>query len=731
MSSIIPKINIGKPRGRDKLDLSFDCSTTANMGHIQPIMCREMVPNETFKVKVNSLVRLASMPLPTFGRMSMRIHHCYVPYHDLWEPFDCMLSGQHYSPVGATKFIPTAVPYFTMASITKHLIMNYSDITICKSESDYIGEPLTVTMTNVSNITKQTFDTVLEAQQSDVAEINKAWTTIKTSSTVKFGTSGYSPFLYGAGSLADDDYGVLNLGNFIARVSYNSTLEIGPGNDQGNVYPNNGGEALSVEGADLITRCYDNTGTYYLLFKFKPILKRFRTVMIGCGYQFSPYNNVELSPLKLMAYYRAWFELFRPKREMSFTDTSLYDLIMLMRTKNGSGLDGQTEWQQFLFSMIRDCYYYLPMDYFSMATTSPQMQPTESNFAIQTPLGGVGSDGHEYKNNAEVTLYNGDSASTQSASDIRILNGNENNPLVMKMAMRLLTFANKNTVIGRSVRNWLKVHYGITSDYDSDGLYRIGSSRVNINVSDVMSTAESQDGFLGEYAGRGIGYGDSEKFDYTAKEFGCWISLMVIVPESGYYQGYLAENRHLNRYQFFMPEFDALGHQVVERGEIMDDYSCDSLQWQPYSETNTNGFKRKAAFGFVPRYSEYKVGRNIVNGDFSLVGLINSMAPYTLDRRISGGLVMPGLTYNDGSVKGTAIMPPNFIPTVVYDNFRRIDPSDHLGQYNRIFNYTRNDIDHFLIHNVIEVTAIAPMKSLRSSFDTVQQGDDVIDVVKQ
>lgn len=729
MSSIIPKIKIGKPKGRDKLDLSFDCSTTANIGHIQPIMCREMVPNETFKVKVNSLIRLASMPLPTFGRMSMRIHHCYVPYHDLWEPFDCMLSGQHYSPSSNPAFVPTAVPHFTMDSITKHLIMNYSDITICKSDNGTIGEPLTITMTKTSNITKQTFDTIAAAQHSDVDEINKAWNAVKSSSVYKFGTSGFAPFSLGAGSTADDDYGVLNLGNFVASVSNNQTVKLS--GDGQNVLYHLDGVALDPRGADLITLCGSNPA-YYLLFKFKPILKRFRTVMIGCGYQFSPYNRVELSPLKLMAYYRAWFEIFRPKRELSFTDTSLYKLIMLMRGLNGSGLDNKSEWHVFLYSLIKECFYYLPMDYFSMATTSPQMQPTEKNFSLKTEIGGVASNGHEYDQKSEVLVYTGQAASTQRTPDVMIVNHDDDNPLVMKMAMRLLTFANKNTVIGRSIRDWLKVHYGVTSDYDSDGLYRIGSSRVNINVSDVMSTAESQDGFLGEYAGRGIGYGDSEKFDYTAKEFGCWLSLMVIVPESGYYQGYLAENRHLNRYQFFMPEFDALGHQVIERGEIMDDYNCDSPLWKPWDETDTTkGYKRKSAFGFVPRYSEYKVGRNIVNGDFSLVGLMNSMAPYTLDRRISAAHIYQAKATSDGTLSELTIDRPSFVPSVIYDNFRRIDPSDHLGQYNRIFNYTNNDIDHFLIHNVIEVTAIAPMKSLRSSFDTVQQGDDTIDVVKQ
>ena len=130
MASIVPKIRVGLAASkREKHNLSFDCSTTANIGSVQPTMCREMIPNSKFKVKVSSLVRLASMPLPTFGRMSLRHYHAFVPYVDLWQPFDAMMSGQHYKGYSSATFIPNKVPYFTMADVLP-MIVSFSDISI-------------------------------------------------------------------------------------------------------------------------------------------------------------------------------------------------------------------------------------------------------------------------------------------------------------------------------------------------------------------------------------------------------------------------------------------------------------------------------------------------------------------------------------------------------------------------------------------------------------------------
>lgn len=742
MASIVPKIKVGLAANKkEKHNLSFDNSTTANIGSVQPTMCREMVPNSKFKVKVSSLVRLASMPLPTFGRMSLRHYHAFVPYVDLWQPFDAMMSGQHYKGTNSASFIPNKVPFFTMYNLANFFV-SYSDISIAPVSA--LDKPLQLTATNVSAIDGTTFqfgegdkydydtyeEAVKAAQAYDLGFIKTAWQAVRQGTNM-FGGAFPTAILFGlrgssySADWRTDKYGALNLGLFGARLSGvldSDSLKIGyTGVRNPTIFFTND-TVITAEGADLITK----VGDYYLLFKFKPFLKRLRTIFIGLGYQFSPYNTEEMSALKLLAYYKVWFNLFCPNRERAFVDTKCYYLIKRLSEINGvnvrSGIGDLSVWDDFVTELAEECYYYLPMDYFSMAVTRPQQSMQDTDFTMNSGALKVAGSGVAPTDNSadNVATYNNPSGAAVAVGSA----AGTINPLTMKLAFQMLKWANKNTVIGRSIRQYLKVHFGVddVNAIDDGGVFRIGSSRTNIQISDVMSTAESEQGYLGEYGGKGIGYGDSDTFDFSTDKFGVWLTLTAVVPESGYYQGYLKENRHLNRYQFFNPEFDAVGYQVLERGEVMDDYNCDSASWNPHS-----GYVRTGAFGLVPRYSEYKVGRNIVNGDLSLIGLYSSMAPYTLDRRIAGGSYQYDRVDVPGSMNRT-IVKPAFVPSVVYDAFRRIDPTDHLGQYNRIFNYGGNDLDHFIIHNIFDVQVFAPMKSLSSSFDTVDEGEKTIDI---
>lgn len=756
--SIIPKIKVGMPKQRDKHNLSFDCSTTANIGTIQPTMCREMVPNETFKVKVSSMVRLAPMPLPTFGRMSLRHYHCFVPYKDIYEPFDCLLSGQPYTTSNNNTFVPTGVPTFTLQGLIP-FIMAYSDLSITEED---LNTPFGVSS---DATTLEEINAELAQKSAHILAAINAVTFGHSSSTiqtyaqieerrynvVRNSAYSYAAFSYGKGSPREDDFGVVYLGNGVHAelgmdVPLTSTLSIETTTASGgHCYFNEGQTAIKPEGADLITLVtYTLNGQTYkkhVLFKFKPALKRLRQILIGLGYGFTPYSAVPMNFFKLIAYYKAWFELFRPKREMSWQNTRCYRLLMICNQLNGGDVTSNQIvaaptstsiryfFVEFMKELVKDCYYYLPMDYFSMSVLRPQNNNSQSQYALTTVLGGASNSSNEEAMISQIQVNSSQNSPSLSTPSM-IMDDNATNPLVMKMAFRLLTFANKNTVIGRSIRSYLQAHFGVSGDieHDSSEVVRIGSQKTSIQINDVMANSASQVGDsvtqLGDYGGRGIGYNEGETFDFTAKKFGCWLTLTVIVPESGYYQGYLLENRHFNRFQWFTPEFDALGYQVLERGEIMNSYNCDAIgansdPWNPSID-----YKPTKAFGFVPRYSEYKVGRNIVNGDFSLAGRLD-MAPYTLDRRISEGV------YVDKVVNGLiarGIGKPSFVPSTVYDNFRRIDPSDHLGQYNRIFYNTSNAEDHFYIHSVFDVKAIAPFKSLSNSFDAEQQGENSMNV---
>ena len=55
--SIFNTINIKAP-GRNKFDLSYTNMTTMNIGDIVPIMCKDLVPGDKFRVKTSSFVRI-------------------------------------------------------------------------------------------------------------------------------------------------------------------------------------------------------------------------------------------------------------------------------------------------------------------------------------------------------------------------------------------------------------------------------------------------------------------------------------------------------------------------------------------------------------------------------------------------------------------------------------------------------------------------------------------------
>lgn len=728
--SIIPKINVGlSGKKRAKLNLDFDNSTTTNLGFIQPTMCREMVPNETFKVKVSSLVRLAPMPVPSFARMSLRHYHCFVPYSELFPPFSAFLSGNTYTYNVNTSYIPKQVPYFKMASL-QTLLLTFSDITVLGPDF----KPLNITSTDKSQLAKFK-EVICSLPRKITAEVD-VFKCFHTGNINRFNTIIGVYRNPARGSLDSYNAGVFRQGGCYVCCNDQDLKDSSTFDESLITYDDTAG-FVNFEGCDYLVESGTVKG-YYFACRFKQPLKNLRSIMIGLGYPFNPMADGKFSLLKLLAYYKAYFEIFRPKRQLSFNETSCYKLIKDTCDPSSNGMQygysifgiPTTAASDFGLELMANMYYYLPMDYFGMSVITPYTQNGAEPFSISSGDAAyiINENNNLYTSSdkGDVTVNNGSPTKDGDLTTIggQIISAHDpTNPLVLRLANRLLTFAGKNTVIGRQIQDYLRVHYGITAaehHADDSSIYRLGSSRVQINVSDIMSTADTESAKIGDYAGKGIGYGDSDVTEYTAKEFGCWITMSVIVPESGYYQGYILENKQIGRFSFFHPEFDALGYQVLERGEVQADFNINT---DDVNYLNTS-FGYSTAFGFVPRYSNLKVGRNIVNGDLSLHSMKDSMLPYTYDRSLP---VYKKSVSPDGSV---SLEYPSYLPKYVNDNFRRLDPTDRLGDFNRIFNYTSNDVDHFIIHNIFNVTAIAPFKPLAESFDSVVEDDKVTQVTK-
>lgn len=719
--SVIPKINVGISKKKYRHNKSFDSQSTCNFGEVYPSLCREVIPQETTTINVKSLVRLASMPRPTFGRMSLRNYITFNKYSDLWHPFDNFIAQKPYS-VGGVDTTFTECPSFKYSDI-QQFILNYSVISFSRNAS----EPLTIDTT--SDTTFNSSRSALWTPYSHLFGSSSSPDGLKftpSSSSVQYVDRDYVDGSIGLSDSAYDPYNPLSYGGLYTgnniiipfglfwnsnAASLPTTLasylacQI-PNNDESCIAPSRENADLILDGAQI------GLSNYTIYVKFKPILKHLRKIFIGLGYQFNPFNEIQSHNLfKLVAFYKSWFELFRPQRSLQYTSTSCYKMMKFYETSLDTSYN--TYFREFIYELAHDTYYYFPADYFSMSLDSLGDNSDLSN-EINIPQNG---DMTSFTQGRVVSDSNQVSISTGSAW-----------PLVQKVAARLLQFTNKNNIIGRNIRDYLRVHYGITDEIlDVNGVYKVGNNRINIDTYDVISQSETDLAYLGEYAGRGIGSGSSDSFKFDSDTFGCITCLTCIVPESGYYQGTLRENNHISRLDFFTPTFDAMGYQILTRSELKDDFDLSDSR----SVVSDKLKEGEEGFGFVPRYSEYKVGRNIVNGDLSLPSMVNSMSPYYLDKRYG---VRYG--YQDYSRNGAVgFYRFNFteFPEVVSDTLRCFDGTDTLGNFNRIFNYTSNDIDHFIVQQVFDMQSYNGAKSLADSFDTFEDDNDTstIDMVHQ
>ena len=79
---------------RAKFKRDFNLLTTINEGDLVPIYCDEVLPADTFKINLNSLVRMATPLYPVMDNCYMDFYFFFVPARLLWEHF-VNLMGQN------------------------------------------------------------------------------------------------------------------------------------------------------------------------------------------------------------------------------------------------------------------------------------------------------------------------------------------------------------------------------------------------------------------------------------------------------------------------------------------------------------------------------------------------------------------------------------------------------------------------------------------------------------
>ena len=414
-----------------------------------------------------------------------------------------------------------------------------------------------------------------------------------------------------------------------------------------------------------------------------------------------------ISAFPFLAYYRIWLDWFM---DSSIYDHSAYDAAFKASIANGGSLAAYT-----YYLYIRNVCY--KKDYFTTArlspqggsvnpspnvvdpalvgvdiasaTTNPAMAPRTSNSNIlETPLGKVGLSGASVSGNSKIGQF------TVEA---------------LRAANSLQRYLERNNFVGSKIINRILAHFGVAPTPERlDMAEFIGGDSFPIQIGDVTSTAFGSSSSvipvsttgLGYQAGKGVGAGNCKSVRYHAKEHGIFMSVMSIVPDTSYYQGLSrmwTKGVNGDALDYFTPEFENLGYQEILNKEVYVPDSTDFAQYQAY---DPNG-----VFGYSPRFSEYKFQQDVLSGDF-----VGNSSSSVQGSPTDSWHLFRHLSYDDNN------------PLALNENFVELD--NHNNDYDRIFQYTNNEYDHFYFNIRMDVKATRPMAGFTApSLDSTNEGD--------
>lgn len=444
--------------------------------------------------------------------------------------------------------------------------------------------------------------------------------------------------------------------------------------------------------------------------------KFLRKIFMGLGLQIAP-TNTPISLLPIYAYFKSYFEEFAPKRFVKFeqtffarfmntlVNTGLRAINLITSLDNGS----YTESLGFnnLIDDLLSCYYTKDTDYYSAQIIG--LINDYGTIVGQQYLG-------EYYNSdtADILPFNyglsgGDGAQASvnlsGESGLTILN----TQVQQNILSRLTQLLNRRSVLGGKIASFLSSTFGISTSAIENYNGFIGSSSLDVNFSDVFSTAETAEGSLGEYAGKALAFGDGDHFSFETKIHTLVLGLSVLIPRTQYVQGIQPFHTHVTPDSFYNPMFDGLTLLPTRKSSLY----CG------------NGFfafdDSKNSFGNLPIYSEYKTKTcGILNGDLSLKSTRDSYDSFTLDEIIS-----PITTYSvdlDDPQSGTfQTLQYNPKYMVAGTMWRYLGRWLWLGRFDRIF--VNNRLNYFDFINTLDSFRVV---SIRSSRNLVRTDDNLI-----
>ena len=789
---------------RSRFNWSHDVNTTYNWGEIQPTQCKLVVPNSKTTMSKQDLIRLAPMVAPTFGRVKYKTFSQFVALSEVFPNIAALLAQEPVIKNGVKK-VPTEVVSTKLGFLSQLCLLGahatlYHTISLPNANAGIYecghrtwngsGWTLPAEWNTIKNgINNQLFSNKSDALNSAL------WQTPDVGNRMIM-----EPNIFYHGTQATDltDFSAIYPNN--TRQTFQIPLNAidfddfcPPAHDTPDVvYEGNAANynnrlcEVTPENADfllqfsaVITGEGGLTQTWYFMmaFEFSDFGKRLRKILQGCGYQIDMCSNEYVSILPILAQYKAYFDIFGLTLYKGWETTYASSLINFVEQNFVGKMDmanatdlavipttnanqSNPLFMQFLLNEVFNEWYTEDTDFIAAHMQSLAVSPNADTAGfISVDANGMLKYGANVDGGVNEAVQVDGTVANQGESisnDVAIRGSHDfitqitHGEVDAELLKRIYKWTNRNSILGRQIAKILRAQ-GLGKYVDECKSSYIGSSDVMITISDVISTAdtESLNGdtgkALGEYGGRGLQYDQSGTLVYENDEYGYVITLATVVPEAGYTQGIDPTLKVLDKMNFYQPDFDAIGMELSTKDMVVGSRYIGGIHTNVVAQ---------GSFGFIPRYSKFKVTQNLTNGDFNRHGLRNTYLPYTLDKQLYIDDFDAKSVRYDSTNKRTSITversPIKGAMPVAGNSWRYPTKYGFLGDFNRIFlnigkkddnniSYSYNpeflndaigfddfNSDNFLGHSIYDVQCYAPMKPIEESYGlTEDEPNDV------
>lgn len=142
MANIMSLKSLRNKTSRNGFDLSFKKNFTAKAGELLPVMVKEVLPGDSFKINLKSFTRTQPINTAAFARIREYYDFYFVPYDLLWNKANTVLTQMYDNPQHSVSMNPTdnfvlsgTMPSITASGLAKYLV-NVND---SGEELNYFG----------------------------------------------------------------------------------------------------------------------------------------------------------------------------------------------------------------------------------------------------------------------------------------------------------------------------------------------------------------------------------------------------------------------------------------------------------------------------------------------------------------------------------------------------------------------------------------------------------------